>query len=426
MKSIFNFFGIDKTKTPLQSIIEVSIYVLFGLAFFSIPTCSFKSSLYILTWIFSIACLVLMLFTIIFFYSFKINAINLSLILFCFFAFISSLLNEMRGFVITPIAAALSTAVIYSYCSANKKSRHPLFLSAFIGNILFLFIFALQYKNELLSFDFSRLGNYFGDINDIGVFMSFGVLYSFFLILFNKKWAIKIFGIIFLILFFYCGLTTGSKLFLLSFVFIVVTFVCLFFGKKKWWLSLIVLASMFALLIIMFLLPALSPFRKRILEMLSTMFGQSIDGTTSNDIGTSNRILMFFDGIEMFLRKPFFGYGIQGFFVSSSFGNGWSHNHFSEILCSFGLIGTFLFCYPYIKSLYMYFFKKNSKEKVLSISICIFFFSCMFSIALDSQKIYAYLIGICFASLCESEKNIFEIKIDLKSKKKVLILHESC
>jgi O-antigen ligase len=185
----------------------------------------------------------------------------------------------------------------------------------------------------------------------------------------------------------------------------------LFFGKKRFYISLIIVGVSIGIFVLLLNLPFFSTMKDRFLTMFSTLTNKSIEGTNTSDMSTIGRIQMFQNGVEMFFRKPLFGYGVNGFFVSSSYGGSWSHNHFSETLCSFGLLGTILYHIPFYYSIKGFFDKNRSKNSNISLILICFFVMMMFSVALVSQKIFAYTIGLACAELNPATR--FEKKVSL-------------
>ena len=168
-------------------------------------------------------------------------------------------------------------------------------------------------------------------------------------------------------------------------------------------------------------LPIFSTISNRFLSMLLTFTGQNTGSGTFVDYSSIDRFHMFFNGVEMMLRKPLFGYGFHGFHNYSSFGHAWSHNNFSETLACFGVLGAVLYFYPFVMSSIGAFkiITRNKKELIFGL-VLLFFFSCMFSFAFDVQKLFSYTIGIVYAAMSDS-KNILIIKPSEIFKKKMVI-----
>jgi len=374
-------------KSKLNIAIDIATLLFFTLSVLSIPLCSFKAGLNKVTWVFTIAFLGLMILGVLLYYSIRVDAVTVSLIVFAIWIFISTLLNGFKGFTITPIALSIATLIIYLYLVNNKKVIPVMLRLVYFAIVLFALVYVAKYFRELISLDFKRLGAIFGDINDIAIILGIGFSMSFSLMLMSKFNVVKfIFELLAAALFAICGLSTGSKIFVLI-VGVVSIVLLVFFLRKlkaKWYIYIVSFGGLIGLGLIILNLPAFSMIKQRLLE-----FG--------TDDSTKTRLSMFVDGFYMFLRKPLFGYGIHGYYISSSFGLSWSHNNFSELLSCYGLIGFLLFYIPYI-----ILFKNVKKTdanltKHLIMALVVLFICCMFTVALESQKVFAYLIPIAYA-----------------------------
>ena len=397
------------TSNGFKKFAFYSIIAVFGLTFLSIPTFSFVPRFYFLTWVLTILYLGLVVLYLLLFCKIRIDYIVLGLFGFCIAAIIGSAMSGFKGFVATPFFLTAVTILTYMLCSSEKAFCKPLLSVTFLATLLFSAIFIFYYRSYFITLGFTRLGDEFGDINDIALFFSLGYFIAFYEVFFNKRIWIKIVSAISLFQFLLCGLATSSKIFVLVVIVALIAVVYMFFGKKRWWLSTIICVALIGTGIGILCLPAFATIKNRMLTMLSTLSGKSIEGSSTNDMSTIGRLEMLLDGIQLFLRRPLFGFGVNGFFTFSSYGGMWSHNHFSETLCTFGLVGTVLFHLGYY-----YCFKdmaqNYNRSKVLGYLLLFFFITTMLSVALHGEKIYAYLIGVIFAYTCDL-KPLKEFKI---------------
>lgn len=294
--------------------------------------------------------------------------------------------------------------------------------SCYLGVIVFLFVFIFNYRNELIHFSFERLGSLFGDTNDIAIFLSFGLVMSCCYFFWCKDIFLKCLLVLIYLIFLYCGFSTGSKIFLLICVVCTIASIFTYFGIKRVWVSFIIVFILSAILVFILNLPMFSTFKIRINSFFSTMFGINSGKTNVyTDHSSLTRLDMFYCGINLFLKKPFFGYGTWGFANFAYYTNGWSHNNFSESLCNFGLVGTILFHLPFAYSVVAYFKHKTKLNHYNSIILLIMIFCMMFSVALNSQKIYALLIAIIVGDF-KQPIALFKFDINnfsLKNKRKI-------
>ncbi len=398
------------SKSKINVVFDVTTYFLFFLSFLSIPAFSFIGGLSSVTWVITIAMFAMMGLSLLIFYKASFDYIGASMILFAVSALFSSLLNGFNGFNLTPILLSITSFIIYVYAKANKDSKSVLLFLTYIATIVFGFIFCFKYRHELIHLSSLRLGDYFGDQNDIALFFGLGACFAFYYLFFGKSLIVKIINFLSLFAFGYCGVSTGSKIFILIVIVAFILCFIFYFKNKKLWVSLTVLGATLTVGIVLLFLPFMSFLRDRIFSFISTLSGQSIGGGKTNDYSTIDRFNMFLDGMNLFTRKPLFGFGIWGFATYGGYGDCWSHNHFSESLCNYGIVGTVLFSYCYVISIVQYFkTPKDERNKYWLPLIIISLFTCaMFSVALHTQKIYAYVIGVLVSFLAgDNSKNIF-------------------
>jgi len=403
MKLRFKFSFIDITR--------LAGFCLFGISIASIPIFSFNPKLYLLTWIIVGLMLVDMSLFIVLNKKIRVDIVICSLALFSFSAFISSALNGFHGFNFTPILLPIATSIIYMFSKATSASKTML-LSAFFGMCVFLVAFIIHYRSDIVSMNFNeRFGRDFGDENDIAILLGFGFTYAFYKTLDSKKTLIIIPLSILFILFAFCGLLTGSKIFVLILFFGTTISVFIRLGKKKWWISLLIVCGIVVLGVVLLTIPAFAVVKSRF-DMFFRIFFSDSSSSSRADYSSIFRLYMFQDGIEMFLRKPLFGFGIWGFATYGGLNNGWSHNHFSEGLCNFGLIGFLLFHIPLFSSLFNYFYSKDKKQKNESFVLLSFFLISMISLSFFTQKIYAFVSAPVFSSFMH--KRLFDFNLHSK------------
>ena len=398
------------TKSKVNIVIDIVALIFFFAAFLSIPLCSFRTGLNKITWFFTIMFLLSMFISIVLFNKLEIDKLSASLMLFTIWIIICTLvnINLHSELVLTPVLLSISTCLIYMFLFQNKQYRELMISIVFVAAFVFMLFYVVFYFDELKSLNFKRLGNEFGNINDIAI--TFGIGFSIcFSLIFNSKFNVFKFIALFvsLLLLSLCGLSTGSKIFILIICVTSLFTIIMFMRSKhlKWYFYVIIILGLSLLLVLVLSLPAFETIKNRLLVFLNPK---------SNDKSTSLRLQMFIDGFYMFLRRPLFGFGSSGYFTSSSIGGGWSHNNFSELLCSYGLIGFIVFYIPYILAIKSR--RKNSTNYLNDVGsiLMVTFICCMFAVALESQKVFAYSIPI-FYSLYDSNPIVL---LDIKKLKK--------
>lgn len=390
-----------KSTFKQTSLLSRLFCVVFGLLIFSIPVFSYQSRLYLITWALTVLLVGIVFVDIIFIKKkFFVDIVILSLLCFCLFAVISSALNRFKGFGFTPLFLCVLATFVYHFLKQNKDLRiEHIFIVSLIGLSAFLLVFIVVYREKLLHFDFSsRLGGDFGDENDIAIANALGFTLSFYFLLFDKKVFVKILSAILAVLFGLCGLASGSKIFILLAAVIFMFLIAYKNGRKRLWLTILMLCVFLLIIILIFSMPQFSTIKERCLSFIATLTGISFGNVDGNDLSTIFRMNMFRNGLQMFLRKPLFGFGIDGFSVYGGMNEGWSHNHFSESLCDFGILGTIAFHIPMIASLFLL-KKKSSATRLKPLLIMLFFIVCMSSVALFSAKLFSLFSPVMYATV---------------------------
>lgn len=410
------FSIMKKLLSNLFSEQKLNFYILcfLGLTFLSIPLFSFVGNLFFITWVLTIILIGLILLSFIFYKPIKITIISISFVLFCVSALFSSLLTGFKSFLSTPLLNTLLIVILYThFIVANPKERKKCFSVLYLSLIVFAVIYCITYRAEIFSLDFSRLGSEFGDENDISILLAFGFAFSFFYLFKSKKWYTLLLNTFFSLAFIGLSFTCGSKIAIL--IVLIVSFIIFakHFGTKRWYLTILLMAVVIAGLIIVLQLPVFSTLKDRFLNMLYTFVGKQYKNLNP-DSSTEGRLEMIINGFSLFLRRPLFGYGLNGYHVFSTHHSGWSHNHWSDTLCNYGLIGTFLYHLPFV--LYL---KKSTNKNNFSYIGIIFFLVSTLTIALFKEKMFAFSAGLFLADT--DTASLLEFNLFRKKDKKIEI-----
>ena len=266
------------------------------------------------------------------------------------------------------------------------------------SSLYFLFI----YRNEIISFNFSRLGRKMGNENEIGQYLLIGFTFSLYIGLFLKKYIYLPFSLIFAFL----GLTTGSKAFIIGLAIIAIVMLFSFFGRKKWYLSCSLVLILVVVFIFVIQLPGFEFFKVRILDFLNFI---GLADTNNVDYSSYYRVSMFLEGCRLFAFHPIIGWGTNGFMLNSSY-DCYSHNSISELMCNYGLLGIFSF----FLIIYYVCKKRNDEHNIFRICmqtllIIFLFFGVMFTSKLYFMRI-ALLCGVNIEDISSKEGKIIFIK----------------
>jgi O-antigen ligase len=348
---MITFNVLDKPKVNYWwSIID---NVLIALFIFIVPAFSDRDGIFHILSLTSIGFVICsLLLHLLFTYGFFIHFSVLSFLVFAFSVLLSSALSNFNGLSTTVFSMILLLLVFYFYYSSSLSNLFHFLLSLITGGFLFSVYFFLIYHADILSFNFSRIGDYFTNVNRIGDSFAISFCATLLILFFfsPKKWFWKTILCIFLGFFFVFSAFTGSKAAIL--LEIAAVLVCVFAWlplKKRPWLIFFVAFS-FLLFLGLIKIPAFSRFS----DMFSFILGDS-----TRDLSSSERLSMFAQGFFFFGQRPLFGYGIDGFLAISGFGK-YSHNTVSELLCDFGIFGFVSYEAPLFYSLA----KLNKKNKV--------------------------------------------------------------
>ncbi len=375
-----------RVSSPGLSILDWIVVFAFGITAFSIPAFSFAPSCplvcYILTGI-------LVFFSLIKVFLSKEVFCDSTVVLFLLFLLVALLGYAVNGFRRFSLSVFLNTAVLivgYLFCANSKTIVIKRLLFSFvIGLLAFGLFFFCCYAKTIISSNVQRLGAEFGDVNDIGIILSTGGCYSLILASSLKKKAFLALGVLSFIFMCSLSLCTGSKIcVLICFVF-VVFLIILSFAKKRIVLGLVFVFLLVLFFSLFFVLPFFAGSRQRFFAMFKSVFDENSRGLDS----FTDRLGMFRNGISLFLRNPLLGLGGSGFDVYSTYHSGWSHNHVSETLCNFGILGTAAYHVPLIK---------NANKK--NIYFYVPYVVASLSVALFTEKIFTYIFGIILALGC--------------------------
>ena len=324
---------------------------------------------------------------------FKIKIAHLLIPAFVVLSFVGTAIysHEFKAYR-TLVLLMLSFFIFYfSFKCIRNKTIVILIIS--LALFLFSLFFILHYRHEIIDFrsytnsDF-RLGSYFDNPNAIGVYSLIGISTSLYLILFYKN-KCRFFLFLPLGTMLLVGLTTGSKSFLISLLFIVLIF--LFFKLKNHKLVfLLVVIGVIGLSVLLLSLPFMSTIRDRLVKAFGTLFG----GGTKMDPSTVERFLWMDYGFYLGSKNLIFGYGSKGFATFSGVGT-YAHSNFSEVLCDFGVIGFLLFYAPLVVLLFKCLTNKKI-DNVFVISFILFYFIAGFSSVYYYKKIYYLILALLY------------------------------
>lgn len=428
MFNLKNTISLEKelfSKNKIRYIFETIIFACLFIFFFSLTAFSY-SAFHLLS--IGLMAIIIVLITIykLAYDKFLFDKTIASLFLFLLCVIISCCFNGFSRFYTTYIYLPVMFFFLYNLFITDERFLKKAYALFFISQVCFAFYYIFLYRQEIFSLNFSRIGGDFGDENVIGSYFAMTYAIGLYYSLFKKKYIL--FPILVILLF--LGITTGSKAFLLMVVVITALQVIMFFGKKRWYISV----GIFALMIALFIPLSKMEFMKPIMTRLKDLVDMIVSKKPMADESTATRLFFIEEGLFLFLRNPIIGLGAFGFAQNSLYGL-YSHNSIIESLSNFGFISTLFMLYPLFKSIK---YKKEKPANVLYLSMFIFVFISEFLLVQFIDKFYYIQLALlCGFNKVEDKDTLLEVHIDdfdfnalvvkiyqkIKSAVKYLIVH---
>lgn len=350
----------------------------------------------------------LILFYVFRYKTFKFDIFTILIITFNLIVFISQLLNKrISEFPRTIILLSLFSIVVYQFF-INIENKNAVFKAILIGGIIFALYFIYTYRNEIIHFSFSdRIGDKFSDQNDLSKYLSIFGLVSLISIISAKKWMKLLYalaGIVFVGII----LLTGSISNILCFIICGLILLIVKTKRQNRLNTIIIIALVILLLVIIVQLPGMEYFKKRIEEIFNAL--SKADG--KKDGSAADRAALFSEALRLFLTRPLFGFGydqVQHF----THGVGlFSHNNFTELGASFGVLGLLtyevLLLMPLVKML------KHKKLNLNLLMITIYLFIFQIFLVIFRKKIEFVLMPLFFSISCFGYYSYVEVGIKNK------------
>lgn len=341
--------------------------------------------------------------------SFKFDIFVVLILTFDLLILVSQIVNKrISEYPRTILLLSLFSIIIYQFF-INVDNKNLVFKLILFGGLIFAAYFVFAYRKEIIKFDFSnRLGEKFSDQNDLSKYLSLFGLTSMLLAFHAKKYW-KIPYSLITLLFIGIILLTGSISNVLCFL--ICSFIIIFVNTKRQnrFLMVLIVASIALLIYLILQLPAMSYFKNRI----ENIFNVLINGDGNKDGSAADRFALFREALRLFLSRPMFGYGydqVQYF----THGQGlFSHNNFTELAASFGIVTLIVYevllIMPLIKMI-----KTKKMNQNLSILIVYLFIFQIF-LVIFRKKIEFILMPLFFSISCFGYYSYAEV--EFKNKK---------
>lgn len=186
-----------------------------------------------------------------------------------------------------------------------------------------------------------------GNVNAFG--MALGIMSMFLTYHFGKTRDKKLLVLIVAVVVFM--LATGSKkiiVYLIADIYIIYTY-----AKNKAIGQLVLITLACILLYVIFGIDYFyNLIGSRIIDMLGQLGFQIVGAQYSNS--TAERLLMIQEGFDFWLDSPLWGNGANYFQLKTQTRYAYSHCNITELLCSYGVLGTVLYYFPFVDCLFSY------------------------------------------------------------------------
>ncbi|WP_240259915.1 O-antigen ligase family protein [Clostridium perfringens] len=357
-----------KNKSILITIDSISlILMLVG------EICFFKSETIYIYWILTGCGMVMAILNNINRFSFKFKKDNFVLwlsLMYSMYFFYGLFYLQMGEFPIdTLLYRFVEGIVLYLLLSSLLEKDTELLVKSFAisGVISILYLISSEKTNILMGG--SRIGDSLsGNVNTVG--FNFGIIST------VLMWSIckekKFYKVLVFVLLSIFMLLTGSKKTLIIFIVDILIFFVYKRKKISGWIKIIIM-----LIVGSYIIFNIPYFYDIIGSRIESMFDTLIFGNNTRlySYSTEVRDDMIIEAFHLFLNKPIFGGGWNYFYSKTIYGYEYSHCNYTEMLCSFGIVGTMLYYGKYfsnIKTVLKY-RKKNFDQNIDFIIIVIAF-----------------------------------------------------
>lgn len=391
IKSVFDKIRSTYQKGKIEFFSLSLCYLFCAALIITMPIFTYRSNLnnitIVLALIFGAALLV---------YSVLFKKIYIEFYVFCFVSYLfvtlvsTAIGSKMFSSWRTILTTTLLGISLFEFVACSRNYSFVPFCFVLASLLLCVSIF-IEYRDSILSFDIDRLGAVFGDLNDVGSMIVTGAMFCLYFAYTYKNLLFRIImSVIFLIFGFFIFLT-GSRGALLTLFVSLLVFLFVYLWKKHKAFCFSVVAFSIIAGFIFLNLPFMSDFKERILGALISLLTLGNQGDSS----ASKRLFMTLEGLELWASNPILGNGCASFYLLSN-QNTFSHSTFSELFCSFGLIGAFLWSLPMI-----YYSTKGQMKPLARLFSLGFMLPASFSYVLVQSKfplaVYGVICGMCFA-----------------------------
>ena len=342
------------------------------------------------------------LFALLFYYivyvrRFVFDVFVLLMLFFAFTMLISFAMNGFNNFPRTPILMVGLALCFYLWIRTQTEQFKKYVISMLLTTLLFLILFLIFERNGIFhpSLD-NRIGTFFGNQNDVARNISYCIIINLFATFCFKNRILKSLFIINSLIFLYFLFLTGSISNLILCCLTLCVYIYWIVPKKFKLLSICgIIFFIVVVFIIVFLVPALSPIKERIISIFGTLFGIN-NVSNEYDASTVIRFQALTYSFQLFLNSPLFGNGYESVFLNY---NVMSHNNFGEIAANFGIFAVIT--YELILFLPLIYLKRiKPNYRYFAFTILLYFILLQFFLLLFNSKIENIFLGVVYGLVC--------------------------
>lgn len=282
----------------------------------------------------------------------------------------------------------------------NERKLESAFMIT--GSISVLYLLYTEWENILAGS--IRIGDALsGNVNTVGY--NFGLLSTFSIWFYCREK--KLTRLLFFLLFTAVALATGSKKVLMMMA--INVFIYFWYEKNTLggWIKVLLFIAIATYLI--FGVPYLYHIiGERTINMFKTMmYGGSSEWYSHS---TEVREAMLQEAIELFKTKPLFGGGWNYFYAHTVYEYDYSHCNYTEMLCTFGILGTALFYVRYLDAAKFAFERRKVKEiKDHIILVCALIVDALLldwaAVTFSAQCVWYFPLIICASIIYTAQFN---------------------
>lgn len=347
-------------------------------------------------------------------YLFFLLAFLLYTLLACFWSFVADPFSD--------VIQVLLGYVVFAFCLYNvleTKEDCERYLRLFCLAGLAFCVYSIAFYGPSHFFSAMQTGERLGyeicGINQFGMYAGITFAICLYLAKMKKKYhyyALSILPILIVV--------ASSSRKAMLFIFCAILFFFAFEKmQKSFFKGLLLVAGIFVGMYLILQLPAF----EQILQRLQIFFETALQGSTTADEATEERIRLMEIGTSLFRESPLFGKGTSSFrhiasryFQSRTYGDGGisAHNTYIDILVNFGVVGAVLYYLPIVQNAW-----KSFKGAMLKIPAfyCMFFLTAISFVLLDMSDIsylfiVSYAVNTIVARAAELHQEELKEKID--------------